>query len=1282
MRKKIALATLICFLFVTVFQPALSLAWMSDNGMSSPIDITSNVHKAYFESGDGTKEIVRDQSGDIISGPFEIATPLQLYYFAWLQYLGFFNVDNDNDGVIDTVYFRLSKDLDMNYTEDGEVIEYVLPPIGTRDTPFLGSFDGEGHIISDLTIENNYDNLFEVPNGTDQFGGAEIIGFFGVVGALAEGDYKYDTSANQVKNFVLEDVTIKTQTSNALVGIVAGYVNAPVEFVGVVNSRVTLANKPTSLEYTSNLSDYSLIGYCTEDCKDSVYVFAASIKAPGTSDPYNVVPEIGGGTTSGWGGSVKMSDIVTWLTTIMNRANSTNNNYILERTDYVALDGTRVTKTDENVYDTIDTYTVSGFGSFIGSTMTWNNNPINFLGGAQKVTSYSYVYGEKDVDVYFIKDGDYYLTFNGTTFGSTTEQEDATWWYASEGANGGAVSTVINGRVYFLNVTADGLSYITDFDALDMDDLPEWDFSEDRCSLNGISIECDEGTWQVVVTETGSYKIAVAYNNTTYYLDTNGTNAIRAETNINNAAIWTITEVAGGYTLSTVINNVTYYLNYPSGTINSNNRTLSISTNPSTWQMDANNHIFVYTGNNNNTVCYLRYSSGGGNWVCQDYDTYIDLMFTSVAGPNDSVSVETDMISAEMQKREVINGKQTISIDNSLRNGYYNTNGDRVDSDTVAGITYFPLSTTVKMGNTANQDSYSIDSTNTGYIIGAEWGVNDGTLSEHDGDGANIRISRYGANSMGENAQTPYTMTYKTNGKFQRISDRNSTTLSNLGLSKFADCYQDYISSIQGGCSGLHFMQASVSTSNMTRITAHLKGETYENYQVPTNCIDFNLYERGFINFVAGSYYTQGGGNDSFFSIYEIVRDPNDKTSIKEIKEICKIYAQVNNGTIDTSKPYYYTYFDSSRNETGKEGIPSGYQMVFDSQWITHPDTSSYFGASNGPSGWDTDQAYYFEVPVNAGEYAIGSTKGRTGAYLVYLDLAANAQLIDRTQQVEEITETLADATIPNGVGMLAPSESGYDTSTIDPSTSAFVSIGTNASGTIEFDKNGNVITQSGTTGTTAEYISVDTVLNDGEGNPMSVPITQTTKIVRTTYRDYNLTTGDYIVTVITTTTVTVNGQSTTTYTRQITTTPPEGEPVVGEVETFDKLPTPETKDKDNTHNPTAGNKLIDIAFAYGQEVDLTISYTYIPAGEDENGTATPPTYLITITNPGEADVAVKALLTADGVSSGITFIITDGTTETTLNATADVQKVVIAGTASTEVTPEQPEQPEEQPTE
>ena len=81
-------------------------------------------------------------------------------------------------------------------------------------------------------------------------------------------------------------------------------------------------------------------------------------------------------------------------------------------------------------------------------------------------------------------------------------------------------------------------------------------------------------------------------------------------------------------------------------------------------------------------------------------------------------------------------------------------------------------------------------------------------------------------------------------------------------------------------------MDAPILKSNVTKITATIRKRntvtqqletiTKPNYQVPTNCIDFNLYDKGFINFFAGSYYTQGDGNDSFFSIYEIVRDNDD----------------------------------------------------------------------------------------------------------------------------------------------------------------------------------------------------------------------------------------------------------------------------------------------------------------------------------------------------------------------------------------------------------------------
>ena len=333
MKRIIAAAALICIALVFLLEP-LGLAWMSDNGMSSPIDITSNVHKAYFESGDGTSDLVYDEDGNIVqsaTGPYEIKYPLQLYYFAWLQYLGYFNMpkldengnemkDENGNVITNTVYFYLSADLDMDTIGDENVPEdeqykYVLPPVGTLTNPFLGNFDGQGHTIKDLTVENVKDNLTERPNNTDKFGDAkevEIVGFFGVIGELAKGDYSYYTQANEVKNLVLENLTVTTLTDNALIGLVAGYVNGIVDCVGVVDSTVNIKSGTDVLTYTNNLSDYSLIGYCTEKFKDSVYIMDVMLTKPSTPEDghYTVVPNVGGDSdNTGWGGSIAMKQI-------------------------------------------------------------------------------------------------------------------------------------------------------------------------------------------------------------------------------------------------------------------------------------------------------------------------------------------------------------------------------------------------------------------------------------------------------------------------------------------------------------------------------------------------------------------------------------------------------------------------------------------------------------------------------------------------------------------------------------------------------------------------------------------------------------------------------------------------------------------------------------------------------------------------------------------------------------------------------------------------------------
>ena len=1264
-------------------------AWMSDNGMSSPIDITSNVHKTYFESGDGSKET-----------PYVIANPLQLYYFAWLQNLGLFNVDGDDaDTDIDTVYFTLANDIDMT--------EYQpLPSVGTTEYPFLGNFDGNGKTISNLTVENEREHLFEPPVGSEEIEKyAEIIGFFGVVGSLPQDElpddkkYTYTSSTNEIKNLLIKDITIATHTNNALVGFVAGYANGIIDCVGVVGGTIKMVNTPNPTTYTTNISDYTLIGYCTTNCKNEVYVFGSTLSNPGNVALYTVVlNNSNDGEGQGWGGSVKMTDIHNWLHGAAQDSNEAGG-YILERTDVVTI-GNKTVTTDRSNTVSKRSFSIDGFGSFVGTIME-GSPAVNFVGGGQKVTEYAYEYSDEDVSVYYITDGTNYLNFYGDEITSNIEGSN-TKWYASEGTNGGALYTVVDNTVYYLTTTGDNVSVLQDVNA-DPGNLPTWENVGNGYTLNNQRLIFNNGNW----TLDSSFKIYYRNNNTNYYLTNNGTNDVQAVQNDNQAVTWTMTAVNGGYQISTVINNTTYYLAYTqsgNGWWNTNVTGPTLSQNASTWQYENGQfYVSVTSGFGGGTTnYYLRYNNNN-DWTIENNTGNSQLSFAYSTDSN------VEIISSGTTQK-AINFTQREYIDTSLQNGYFDEDGERQTSG-FAGISYFPLS--------FNSSNNTINANNTGYIIGSEWDETTESDSQ-DGYASNLRISSYSSNVPTQNdAKNPYTISYKTKTgntyQFTKVFDSTPTSANNtltssekekiasLGLQKLADCYSDYLGSIDRSWEGLHFMNAPISMDNLTTITATLSSSQIPipDYQVPTNSIDFHLFDKGFINVLAGSYYNQrsntGGAsaaNNSFFSIYKIDRYEDGKT-IKSIKEICKIYAKMNGSEIDMSEDYYYTYIghDNSgkRIEVDAEGKPikfvtvdgeellethKDYKMVFDCHWITH---------SEEYNGWGTSRAYYFEVPVNKGEYAIGSTEGRTGAYLVYLDLAANAQLLDRTKDYEKIVENIAEASVPKGVEMLSTAEGTNFTPTsdpkpIDPLDSAFVSINGGSTGLVKVEKTDeNTIKVTTETGITAEYISVNTVLTDKGGGVMSVPITQTTTIERTTYRDKNKTTGDLTVTVLTKTTVEtkeLNGTITKTeitYTKEVTVTDKDGKtvgtPTKDEITDLSKF-VPDTTDPEGTKTATPGEDLINLAFAYGKDSGLQISYLYVPATSTTNAdgttTKTNATYLITIINPGEVDVVVKALLTAEGVSSEIDFIITDGTNSTTLSKTQDAQKVTITATADT----------------
>jgi hypothetical protein len=417
---------------------------------------------------------------------------------------------------------------------------------------------------------------------------------------------------------------------------------------------------------------------------------------------------------------------------------------------------------------------------------------------------------------------------------------------------------------------------------------------------------------------------------------------------------------------------------------------------------------------------------------------------------------------------------------------------------------------------------------------------------------------------------------------------------------------------------------------------------------MPTSCIDFNLKETGFINFFAGTYFSD---NNAFFSLHKIERgkdenDPETYNKIISIKEIQHIYGVVKDGAIDFTVPYYYTYKDGTSDSIDSKYASENYQIIFNTDWITNPQS---FGE------WHNTQTYYFEIPVYEGEYALGSVEGKTGAYLVYLDLAANAQIIERQKDYEKIVEEKEAGSLPHGVELLAPGETITDG--VDPSSSAFVSI--NKVGEIVFStKDGVTITHTAKDGTGAEYIGPGVTLKDGNENIMQMQGVTTT-IERTTYRDHNLNTGEYTVTVITKTTVEGNvtyGRTITKGTWNSDTNSPENMVLEEDIDNQPGELFPTTKDSvvGEGGGAVGVDSLIKLYYSYGQSVNLTVKYEYTYS-------ETNPSYNITVTHNGADDVNVKAVLTSAGVSSNLTFYINGQVLEDKV----DPQTVTVSGTST-----------------
>ena len=293
-----------------------TFSWFINSLQMNIINLEGTSAGAYFAYGNGTS-----------ANPYGIRLPRHLYNLSWLQYCGFFNKDKDGNKVIDKqFYFELADDIDM----DG----WEIPPIGTERYPFVGNFNGQGHVISNVTISNK-SSFSQKPIGITYDVIPEIVGLFGVVGKIDTLPYSYSTSVNQINNFVIDTITVESRTSETLIGLAAGYVNGTMQGVKVKGDATLDVNGQTSTalsDITENLSDYGLVGYSTKIGS------GGNNYSQKLSEYYaNGEDSGGGGDDDDWGGSFNSK---TYTNLLYNLNHSTTS----ETTTTVSGDGGYVVK--------------------------------------------------------------------------------------------------------------------------------------------------------------------------------------------------------------------------------------------------------------------------------------------------------------------------------------------------------------------------------------------------------------------------------------------------------------------------------------------------------------------------------------------------------------------------------------------------------------------------------------------------------------------------------------------------------------------------------------------------------------------------------------------------------------------------------------------------------------------------------------------------------------------------------------------------------------------------
>ena len=1193
----------------------------------NPIEGVTN--GAYFAYGNG-KPTTQENPDDRVYG---ITVPRHLYNLAWLQYLGFFNKDSGEQ-----YYFELGNNIDMT--------GWTLPPIGTEDNPFIGNFNGNGYVVSNLTISNKFTDYEYHPSDvkSDNFVQPHILGFIGVLGDYNDefGSTAYNSTANTFTNTGLTGLSINTFTKDTLMGIAVGYAETTMSNIAVDASTIsidtTISGDTTSYGgFTSNISDYSLVGY-TEHTKTVTKIDETIYSVNLTNGHEFNATEQGEGAT-GWGGSIDMMSVTKRLQTIRSTGTASTN-WAYKRT-YEYHDGVKNT-----------TYTTDASGT---GSRTWiiNNNDeighFNFIHDNDG-TDDRYALlggGHWETDKYYnktthtgrkITDGTNYLCINSITTGSSSNnagsiknqvgdsENDATVWTVPTGSSGyistsyyydkdGSpvtyylyaasttnirLSTNTNYRTTWTRETdADGkirystvynnVTYYLGFNGTSWRLMsypdPIMDEPTDPEDLKpSVPVEPEEPDYlNVNDYSTSTYQISYTNNGTTYYLHagTGGTyststtpytNGWTFQYRTSNNSSWTTGLPSGDSWINTrvmtTIGGTTYYLSLSYSNYNGASMSLTTTSTYVNGRTGTNGYRFRST-NNTGTRSYLSFNTSNNAFTYGTSASYFQLPTSRVAAQNyNSVleeeyddlyqdyedalaSYDDDMLNYENYRDNIYPGLvedyeadieryETEVAATYTINQTSNTTMKGPDenlTDTQSGmnydyddVTYFPLSTI------NNTNDFRPADNNTAYVTGSS-AIKSTTTSYND----LLTNVRFGYYPISENISDDFTVSsgtfshvYTVNNSLQREEITNDSSYEkltdakkNLGAVLKEDGTNAY---------GLHFMDAAISMDYlMTAPYVKINKKTYTDYQLPVNSIDFHLKEFGYINFLAGTYYTRSSSdrNNSFFALYQIERLDSNPKKINRILEVLNVYKHTSNANnysyvyqlqdtvtgntfytkpykvidADGNKEWLYDTESSYSNNQYVNSLPSNYSLVFNCSRIKKNSINS--------SNFDY-HVFYFEIPMNDGEFCLGSVSGAVGAYLMYLDIGANASKYQRTIFYEHFDITTNTYKHPEGVALSSiPEEIAKNTvyipDDLDDADSACVAVPAKYKNSLTIDRNEDDVALSRASGSNAPppvYAKDSIKVHDKNSDTaldISTVTSETKNVIRMTYYDLNV---------------------------------------------------------------------------------------------------------------------------------------------------------------------------------